>query len=425
MPYRFVHAADIHLDSPLRSLALRDPALAELIGTASRRAFVNIVELCLNEQVDALLLAGDLYDGEQTSMKTARFLAAQVARLHEAGIRVFVIRGNHDAMSRITRELTFPESVKVFGGRADAVTIDSSQGGLSIAMHGLSFARPQAPEGLLKHYRPPVPDAVNIGLMHTSLGGSLMHPEYAPCALADLDASGFDYWGLGHIHLRSAAHGRCTVVMPGIPQGRDIGEAGPKSVTLVTIGDDRSVHVEERPTSVAQFERVAVDLTGSDGWRDMVGRIGAALQRKRAEVASEHLVARLTLTGSTALAWRIRADQDLLRGEAEAQAAALGKSWVEKIEIACRAPLSTAPDSLDDPVTELRRLIESQVLGSATYQADVTAIAEELRAQLPPECRGLLGNDSDALQQVLAALVADGTEDVLARLRPGSHDEAA
>src|ERR1700733_13775917 len=124
MPFRFVHAADIHLDSPLKSLALRDPELAELIGNATRRAFAGIIDLCLAEQVDALLLAGDLYDGDQTSMKTARFLAEQLRRLHAAGIRVFVIRGNHDALSKITHELVFPDSVKIFGGRPEAVAIN-------------------------------------------------------------------------------------------------------------------------------------------------------------------------------------------------------------------------------------------------------------------------------------------------------------
>src|SRR6478735_6808409 len=107
--YRFVHSADVHLDSPLRSLALRDPRLAEFVGNASRQVFSRIVDLCLDEQVNALLLAGDLYDGEQTSMKTARLLAEQLRRLHEAGIRVFVIRGNHDALSRISKELTLPD----------------------------------------------------------------------------------------------------------------------------------------------------------------------------------------------------------------------------------------------------------------------------------------------------------------------------
>ena len=109
MAFRFVHTADVHLNSPLSTLALRDPALAELIGGATRKAFVAVIELSLAEHVDALLIAGDLYDGEQTSMKTARFLADQLRRLDEAGIRTFVIRGNHDAESRITRELTLPE----------------------------------------------------------------------------------------------------------------------------------------------------------------------------------------------------------------------------------------------------------------------------------------------------------------------------
>jgi DNA repair exonuclease SbcCD nuclease subunit len=113
--YRFVHAADIHLDSPLRSLALRDTELASLIGNSTRHAFVRIIDLCLSEKVDALLLAGDLYDGDQTSMKTARFLADQLRRVSERGIRTFIIRGNHEAASPITRELDLPEQVKVFG----------------------------------------------------------------------------------------------------------------------------------------------------------------------------------------------------------------------------------------------------------------------------------------------------------------------
>ena len=123
MALRFVHTADVHLDSPLATLALRDPELAELIGGATRKAFVAVIDLCLSEHVDALMIAGDLYDGEQTSMKTARFLADQLRRLDEAGVKTFIIRGNHDAESRITRELTLPDSVKVFAGRAETVSL--------------------------------------------------------------------------------------------------------------------------------------------------------------------------------------------------------------------------------------------------------------------------------------------------------------
>ncbi len=418
MTYRFVHAADIHLDSPLRSLALRDPSLADLIGNATRRAFVRVVDLCLDEQVDALLLAGDLYDGDQTSMKTARFLAEQLRRLHEAGIRVFVIRGNHDALSRITKELTLPDSVKLFGGRAEAIAIERSSGQFPVAIHGLSFAQPHAPESLIGKYRPPVEGAVNIGLMHTSLAGAAGHDLYAPCSPADLQGTGFRYWALGHVHKRSVAEGGCAIVMPGMPQGRDINEAGAKSVSLVTIGDDRSVRIEERVTSIAQFERVAVDATGIDDWRDLVAALARALEQARDDVASEHLVARLRVTGATPLAWRIRRDLDLLKTEADDRASVIGSCWVEKLEVDCRAPGVVAGSSAD-PLTELRRLIDEEVIGSDAYQTEVAAIAEELRTQLPQECRGLLGSDEEAFKAMIAGLVKDGSEDVLARLHAG------
>jgi exonuclease SbcD len=422
MPYRFVHAADIHLDSPLRSLALRDPELAELIGNATRRAFVGIIDLCLSEQVDALLLAGDLYDGDQTSMKTARFLAEQVRRLDVAGIQVFVIRGNHDALSRITKELTFPQSVTVFGGRADAIQVDRSKSDFPVVIHGISFARPHILESLLPRFKAPMVGAINIGLMHTSLDGVKEHDDYAPCSLSELDASGFDYWALGHIHKRTVARDRCTIVMPGMPQGRDINESGAKSVTLVTIADDRSIHLEERVTSVAQFESISIDLTGIGDWREMVAMLTKALQRKRDDVPSEHMVARLLFTGSTSLAWRLRYDHDVLKAEASDRAFVIGKSWIEKVEIECHAP-NTTISPVTDPMTELRRLIEEEIRNSGAYQIEISNILDELRSQLPPECRHFLGSDEESSRRVVEKLVTEGSEDVLALLHAKASPE--
>jgi DNA repair protein SbcD/Mre11 len=422
LAYRFVHAADIHLDSPLRSLALRDAELAELIGNATRRAFVTIVDLCLDEQVDALLLAGDLHDGDQTSMKTARFLAEQIRRLHEAGIRVFVIRGNHDALSRITKELTFPDSVKLFGGRAEAINIERGNGDVPIAIHGMSFAQPHAPESLLPRYGAPTEGAVNIGIMHTSLAGAAGHDSYAPCNVTDLQTAGFNYWALGHIHKRNVVNGPCAIVMPGMPQGRDINEAGAKSVTLVTIGDDRSVRIEEHVTSLAQFERVDVELSGIVEWRDMVGAVAKALERAREDAVSEHLVARLRITGMTPLAWRIRRDIDLLKTEADDQASMVGRCWIEKLEVDCAAP-GAAAGSAGNPVSELRRLIDTDVVRSGAYQIEVARIADELRGQLPPECRGMLGSDDEAFKAAIAELVREGADDVLARLHAGATED--
>jgi DNA repair exonuclease SbcCD nuclease subunit len=421
--YRFVHAADVHLDSPLRSLALRDPRLAEFVGDASRKVFSRIVDLCLDEQVDALLLAGDLYDGEQTSMKTARFLAEQLNRLNTANITVFVIRGNHDALSKITKELVLPENVHLFGGRADLVEIPRIRGERPIAVHGLSFAKPQAPECLLSKYKPPVAGAINIGLMHTSLDGSPPHDVYAPCSTADLLASGFRYWALGHIHKRSLTKGPCAVVMPGIPQGRDVGEHGPKSVTLTSVMDDGTVAVEERIVSLAQFERVAVDASGVASWSDLAGRLERAIGDAASRSASDHLVARLAVSGATPLAWNIRRDADLLRTEAEARAEAIGNVWIEKIDTDCRRPVANSAGSAD-PVEALRRTMNDEIVGSVAFRTEADEIVNELLGQLPPECRRSLAPDDTGLDLLVGRLASEGSEEVLARLAAGSTQEA-
>jgi exonuclease SbcD len=423
--FRFVHAADIHLDSPLQSLALRDAALADLIGTATRQALVRTIDICLDEQVDALILAGDLYDGSQTSMKTARFLADQIGRLDAAGIQTFIIRGNHDAMSKITPELVFPDSVKLYRGHAEAVLVQRSAADLPIYVHGVSFAQPHAPESLLGKYKPAVAGALNIGLLHTSLGGAVGHDRYAPCSVAELRATGFDYWALGHIHSRAVDEraGAGTIVMPGMPQGRDIGEAGAKSVTLVTIRDDRSVMIEERFTSVAQFERLSIDVTAMSEWPELVGRIGRGLADARSGVTADHLVVRVRLTGRTVLAWQIRRDRDLLRAEMDRVCESIGACWIEQLEIGCAAPDADASVA-GHALGELGGLIDRNIIGTPAFLTEVAAIAADLLDQLPPECRKSFGADEAARDALLAALADEGVADVLARLHGASVAKA-
>ncbi|MDA9422923.1 metallophosphoesterase family protein [Bradyrhizobium sp. CCBAU 53380] len=421
--YRFVHAADIHLDSPLRSLALRDPALAEFIGSASRLVFTRIIDLCLEEKVQALLLAGDLYDGDQTSMKTARFLSEQLRRLDAAGIAVFIIRGNHDALSRITKELVFPPNVHLFGGRAEAIEIKRDRGQQAVVIHGLSFAKPHAPEGLLTKYRLPVQDATNIGLMHTSLGGSPSHDVYAPCSTNDLLNSGFRYWALGHIHKRSTTEGSCAIVMPGIPQGRDIGESGPKSVTLASVLDDGSIAIEERIVSLAQFERIGLDASGAATWHDLVAQLETALQDAATRSVSDHLVVRLAVSGTTPLAWNVRRDSDLLRTEAETRAKSLGNIWIDKLEIDCRRKPAGATASTDQ-LDALRRTMSDEVVASEGFRNEATDAVKELLAQLPPECRRAIAPDEATLEELVARLAGEGAEEVLARLSIGDPDGA-
>ncbi len=410
MPFRFVHTADIHLDSPLKSLALRHQALADLIGTASRVVFRRIIDLCLDEAVDALIIAGDLYDGSQTSMKTARFLVQQFVRLHEAGIAVYLIRGNHDAESRITRELVFPDTVKVFGTRAEVLMIEKAA--LRIAIHGISFANRHAPDSLLDRFKPAVSGAVNIGILHTSLAGPSGHDRYAPCSVADLQATGFDYWALGHIHLRAAYPGRTIIVMPGSPQGRDIGEAGAKSVTLVTVADDGSLSLEPRPMAIARFERLAVDLSGVAEWREVAARLETALRHARASMAEEQLVLRPVLHGDTALAWQILRDLDLLTEQAVALSETIGSVWIDKVETLCAAAIAAIGGGA---VAELAEMVGSAASNPAVMAAVDEAAARVLHA-LPKDLRDLLGADPASQSARVIALLHQGSAEVMAQL---------
>ncbi len=412
MPFRFVHTADLHLDSPLRSLALRDPGLSALIGTATRSAVARIVDLCLDEAVDALLIAGDLYDGSQTSMKTARFLADQMGRLAAAGIAAFVIRGNHDAAAKITRELVLPATVKVFGPRAETVVLPRPDGP-DIALHGISFRDPHAPDSLLPRFAAALPGHLNIGLLHTSLNGAPGHDPYAPCTLADLQATGYCYWALGHNHQRAAYPGRTTVVMPGMPQGRDSGEAGPKSVTLVTLADDGTCDLAEHAVAAAQFDRITLPVQGIDTWRDLVEALDALLRQARRNAIAPHLVLRPCLTGATPLAWQISRDLDLLTEQARAVAADAGSLWIDKLENLTRPGQGI---DLTGPLAALQDQMAGLADDPGLIHAGAEA-AEALAKFLPRDLRQLFGQDAASTAAAVRQAQTAGMAEILAALQ--------
>lgn len=411
--FRFIHTADIHLDSPLRSLALKEPEAAELVSNATRQTFSKTIDLCLEEQVNALLIAGDLYDGELKSMKTAAFVTRELRRLTEAGVKAFIIRGNHDAESRITKHLELPDGVHVFSGRAEAVPVD----GADVVICGVSFAKPSAPESLVPKYKPPTPGAINIGMLHTSLGGASEHDVYAPCSVQDLIDQGYDYWALGHIHKRDVhVTAPSTIVMPGIPQGRHINEAGPKSVTLCAIDDNRDLHVEERHTSLAEFQRISVDLSGLNEWSDLVRSADSALGEAFDETRSEHLIARVEFSGTTSLAARLRRDADVVLEEVKEAAHRSGSILIERIVNDVRPEAAAIGPVQGDPINELRGLMQSDALDRSTATEQTLAMLKDLQSRLPPELRDRFECDEDDADGLVDRYLNEGAEDVLARL---------
>ncbi|MFW2587737.1 metallophosphoesterase family protein [Sagittula sp. SSi028] len=406
---KLIHTADIHLDSPLKSLALKDEALRERVQAATRTALRRIVDCALSEQVAAVLIAGDLFDGAERSARTAAYLTSELDRLRAADIRVYYIKGNHDAENPITGETALPDNVHVFTGHGGK---DELADGLWI--HGVSFSNRHAPDSLLPKFSAPVAGAVNIGMLHTSLAGAAGHDVYAPCTLSDLTSSGFDYWALGHVHKRNIHATAPWVVMPGCPQGRDIGEAGPRSATLITIDDGR-IDTTEIHTSAVEFTALRVDVSGcpnSDALRD---HLRHAVQDHAADLTSDTGIARITLQGQTELHWDILRDRDLWTETLSQLCRSTDRLWLEKTKFDLQPPSqqAEAQATATAELATLMQQIAAEPAMVAAFQSDMQSLLDDLSAAR----REALMPDDASTQQLVQDLARDGADRVLARMK--------
>jgi exonuclease SbcD len=305
---KFLHAADIHLDSPLAGLQARSALPEGIIRHCTRRAFAAMIDLALAEDVAFVVIAGDLYDGDWKDFSTGLFFAEQMRRL---GRPCFLLRGNHDAQSVITRNLKPPENVREFSSRT-CETFEPPE--LGVALHGYSFPNRAVPEDLSASYHAPVSGLLNIGVLHTSAEDPGEHAVYAPCHVARLGLKGYDYWALGHVHARQVLAERPWIVFSGNLQGRHPRETGAKGCTLVTIEDRHIIAVEHRTVDVLRWEALEVDATGAD--RIILnGRISEAARMAVAEAEGRPVLARLTLTGVSDLHGALLGDSERLAAE--------------------------------------------------------------------------------------------------------------
>jgi DNA repair exonuclease SbcCD nuclease subunit len=386
---KFVHAADLHLDSPLRGLAAYEGAPVERVREATRKALHNLVDLCLKEQAAALLLAGDVFDGDWRDFSTGLYFVKELERLRP--MRVFIVRGNHDAVSEVTRQLTLPPHVHEFSDEtAESVVLDE----LGLAVHGLSFTRRVENENLVPKYPAPIPGLFNIGVLHTSADGRPPHHPYAPCRIEDLVQKGYDYWALGHVHAHEVLHQRPWIVFPGNTQGRHIKETGPKGCVVVTV-DGREARLKHVPLDVVRWELCEITLGEEDGTDALYARARETLDAAR-ERADGRLCAVRLVVGGACRAHRQITDE---RHQVENELRALtfewrDELWLEEIKLRTRPPL------------ELEVLRASEGFLGELLREDKSALAPSLKALADrPEIRDSGLDLSDP--QVLAELGAE------------------
>ena len=399
--FRFLHAADTHIDSPLEGLEAYDGAPVAALRGATRAAFENLVRLALDERVDFLLLAGDIYDGDWKDFSTGLFFSRQMARLKAANIPVYLIAGNHDAASVLTRRLALPDNVQVFSTRtAESRTV----AGLPVAIHGRGFPHRAVPENLALEYPERLPGQFNIGLLHSSLTGAPGHDTYAPCSLADLAAKGYQYWALGHVHQPQVLAREPWVVFPGNPQGRHIRETGARGCRLVTVGDDLEVvEAEFRTLDVVRWARLEVDVSDVESSDAMPARIGAALVRAAAAAEGRLLAARIVLVGATNLHNLLKRDLPGLRAECINQAQGVPDGiWIENVEVRTTPRQNLAELAARDDLT---RIVLEALDQAAAGELAVPEEVRDLLKILPPELRENV--EADLAPEQRAALLDD------------------
>ena len=344
MGFSFLHAADLHLGSPLLGLALKDEAIARRFAEASRRAFTSLVTQAINERVAFVLIAGDIYDGEWRDTSIGLFFARELARLHRELIPVYIIKGNHDAESVVTSAITLPEAVTVFSTRKTETRLLED---LRVAIHGRSFPTREVADNWALAYPEAKPGWFNIGLLHTSCDGRPGHASYAPCTLADMAARGYDYWALGHVHEFEIVSSDPYVVYPGNLQGRSVRECGPKGAVIVDVEDGRVTNLRRIVTDQARWAVLAVDAQPHETEAALLGALEVAF-RSVADAAEGRLVAaRVRLTGETALHRRLVADQARFADEVLAAAQRCAEDiWLEKLSLETREPAFATGDAL-------------------------------------------------------------------------------
>lgn len=386
---RFIHCADIHLDSPLRGLDSYEGAPANEMRQATRRAFANVIDLSIERSTDFVLISGDVFDGDWPDFNTGLYFASQLRRLDSVNIPVFLIHGNHDAVSKITKSVPLPKNVFTFRASAPETKIIESIG---VAIHGQSFASEAVTTDLAAAYPAPLPGLLNIGLLHTALSGREGHQPYAPTTVDRLSNKGYDYWALGHVHRREVVCESPWIVFPGNTQGRHARETGTKGCMVVAAEPGIGIQSAEFvATDVARWHHFNFDIAGMSVEDDLHAAIQSEVRSAQMAAGDRTLALRMTISGRGPLHKTIVTNREALRPHVSAlvSEASAGNAWLEKIRLKVTAPLDLARlAERDDPIGLLIRSLEELEQDQDKLNALATVALCDLCQKLPPEFAG-------------------------------------
>jgi DNA repair protein SbcD/Mre11 len=405
VPFSFVHCADLHLDSPFEGIAAAAPDIAAVLREATFRAFEQIINLAIGEAVDFIIVAGDVHDGENRSLRAQLRFRDGLRRAGEAGIQCFVAHGNHDPLSGWEAHLQMPAQAERFGGEGVECFTVERQGAVLAHIYGISFPVREVKVNLAAGFKraPEAPFA--IGVLHCNVGGDPNHDNYAPCGVEDLAAAGLDYWALGHIHARKILRGQePCIVYPGNPQGRSRREMGPRGCYLVRVDAARRITPSFVATDVVRWFVEDLDIGPLSTWDDLLDELSRVREEVRAGAEGRAAILRLNLAGRgelhRELAKRIDLERDLAEPLRDGEPERPDFVWVEAVRNQSRPPLDLAQ----------RRLVQD-------FVGDFLNIAQNLRVRDDPGAglREVLNRRPES-RVIAAALAQLADEELLAIL---------
>lgn len=406
-PFRFIHAADLHLDTPFEGVAGPAPEVAEALREASLQAWDRLVQLALDEEVLFVLLAGDIYDGAERGVRAQIRFVNGLRRLDQAGIRTFIVHGNHDPLSGWSAVHEWPATVTIFGsGAVESLPLEIAGEQVAV-IHGISYGKRETIDNLARKFTRGDGRGLHVGLLHANVGAVSEHASYAPCGLADLTAAGMDYWALGHVHKRQVLReGDPWVVYPGDTQGRSPkpSETGEKGAFVVTVSGSTVSPPEFYALDAVRFIECEHDIGDVVDIPQLQSRLAESLDSLRAQHEGRALLVRITLGGRGRLAddlARPGAIDGLLVEMREADAGLEPFLWIESIKNHTRQELDFATIRARDD-----------------FSAGLLAFADQLQAdevaagQFVADRSSLL--EIGQVQRVLRELEPDEPLDVLA-----------
>ena len=418
---RFIHAADLHLDSPFVGIRSEAPEyVSETLSRATFDAYENIIHLCLEERVDALLVAGDVYDGADRSLRAQLKFVDGLKQLDEKGIRSFICHGNHDPLDGWEARLTLPTGCVRFGTEVTAAPVFPDEPGRA-TVYGISYPRREMRENLSPLFRQAQSSVgFNIGLLHANVGGNPNHDSYAPCSVTDLTDNEIDYWALGHVHTRQVLRKHApAIAYPGNPQGRHPAETGARGVYLVEVGDSSTTRLDFHAVDVVRWETISLDIAGLETEQALIDTVNDRAEYVLEASNRRHVVVRLTLTGRGPLYGWLQLD-----GTVDALLEQLNDTfsnsrpwlWCERIEIEAASPVDLGQAvKREDFTGDLARLCEEfrgstdalAALGQSLQELYNTSRARRHLACLLPEGPELLEILTAAEEECLFGLLGD------------------